>query len=93
MVEVGQALSPEFKKYGYKIPDKEMSYCAAKILSWCAKPLKRFLGIWNKRRPISNKKSLTKLGIKSYKPLKDTCIEMAWALIKQGIVEDKTKGK
>ena len=91
LIEIGKALSAEFKKHGYKVADKEMSYCLAKMLSCCVKDVSRFTSIWNKRRPIRNNKSISKFGMKSYKPLKDTCTEMGWSLIKLGIIEDKTK--
>ena len=91
LVEIGKALSVEFKKHGYKVADKEMGYCLAKMLSVCVKDMRKMTSIWDKRRPIRNEKSLNKLGLKGYKPLKESSIEMGWALIKLGIVQDKTK--
>ena len=92
-VEIGQALSSEFKKYGYKVADKEMGYCLAKMLSCCVKDLRTFVAIWDKRRPIKNDKSLNKLKMKGYKSFNSTIIGMGWSLINFKTVEDKTKDK
>ena len=70
-----------------------MGYCLAKMLSCCVKELAFFVSIWDKRRPINNEKSIKMLGLKSYKSFDETCVETAWALIKLGLIEDKTKGK
>ena len=93
LLDIGKALSAEFKKYGYKVADKELPYCLAKILSCCVKELRSFVARWDKRCPINNKKSLSKLGMKSYKPMDKTVVEMVWVMIKFGIIEDKTKAK
>ena len=73
--------------------DKESSYWLAKLLPSRRKYLKKFFPIWNKRRPVSNDKSFIKLGMKRYKTLKDSVLEMAWALVEFGIAENKTKMK
>ena len=93
MLDIGQTLAAEFKKYGYKVPDKELSYCLAKLFSCCSKEIRAFLKIWNKKCPINNQKSIKKLGMKKYKDFKTSIIEMGYALIKFGNVPDKTHQK
>ena len=70
-----------------------MGYCLAKMLSCWVKDLRSFVDIWDKKCPISNEKSLKKLGIKKYKTMDKSLVEMGYALIKLGNIVDKTKGK
>lgn len=63
------------------------------MLSCCAKDLRSFVAVWNKKCPISNKKSIKMLGLKGYKPLEKSLVEMGYALIKLGNIPDKTKEK
>lgn len=93
LVDIGIAFGKEFKKYGYRSSEKELSYCMAKILSCCVSDIRGYLGIWGKRRHIRNDKSLKKLGLKKYKSLDNSTKEMGWAMIKLGMVPDKTNSK
>lgn len=93
LVDLGQAFAAEFKQYGYKCTEKELSYCLAKILSCCVSDVRTFVKIWDRRRHINNEKSIKKLGLTKYKPMKDSVKEMGWSLIELGMVPDKTKGK
>lgn len=63
------------------------------MFSCCSKDLRSFVSIWNKKCPISNEKSIKKLGIKKYKTMDKSLVEMGYALIKLGNVPDMTKGK
>ena len=58
------------------------------MFSCCSKDFKSLVSIWNKKCPISNEKSIKKLGIKKYKKIDKSLVEMGYALIKLGNVPD-----
>lgn len=93
MIEVAKCLSAEFKKKNYKVTDSELPTCMAKFLACCCcvSMIKKFLKIWNRRCHVKNDKSLGTLGLKSYKPMKDSVISMGNSLIEHGMIPDKTK--
>eukprot|EP01022_Parablepharisma_sp_SALTPOND_P007550 TRINITY_DN1313_c0_g1_i1.p1 TRINITY_DN1313_c0_g1~~TRINITY_DN1313_c0_g1_i1.p1 ORF type:complete len:355 (+),score=46.74 TRINITY_DN1313_c0_g1_i1:264-1328(+) len=79
--EIAEILRNEFGKYGYKISDEVMAECPEEQKGTLAG------AAWGKRFKASNEKAKKELGIK-FIGAKEAVLEMAYSLIKMGVVPD-----
>lgn len=87
--EIITVLKQEFGKYGYQIQDKHVT--AEEVIASGYQVAQRQLGMIGKDIKLTNEKSVQELNVK-YRPCEETVVDMAYSLIKQGLVVDKTKG-
>jgi dihydroflavonol-4-reductase len=83
-------LRGEFGKYGYKIPKMKLAKWMLKMASCCDKQIKAILPMIDNHMNVDCSYTNKELEIK-YRPLKESCIDMVWSLIKLGAIPDKTK--
>ena len=90
MAEIPQILKQEFGKFGYKIPTRTFGKFLLSIASIFDGNAKAILPILGKEMKFKNEKSIKELNIE-YMDVNKTILDMAWSLIKFGIVQDKIK--
>lgn len=90
VLDLGKALSSEFRKYGYKCTNKPMGRCIAKSIAVFSSDMKFFIKYWGIKKTINNEKSIKFLKMKEYKPMHESIVEMGWSMIELGIVPNKT---
>lgn len=93
IVDIGIALSKEFRKFGYKCATTEMKHWVAKLVGFFIKDLKYFLRFWGKCNYMKNQKAKEVLGLGEFKGLDEIAKEMGWSFIELGMVQDRTQGK
>eukprot|EP01015_Nassula_variabilis_P027518 TRINITY_DN5653_c0_g1_i6.p2 TRINITY_DN5653_c0_g1~~TRINITY_DN5653_c0_g1_i6.p2 ORF type:complete len:203 (-),score=13.38 TRINITY_DN5653_c0_g1_i6:178-786(-) len=81
-------LSEEFEKQGYRFNKKLIAYCGVKFVSIFKSEYKQILPYWGKHFRVNNKKSIEELGI-TYKPTKESIIEMAYDLLEKQYIRKK----
>ena len=86
--DVSKILVTEFSKYGYKVTTRKLWYIAFKVASICDDQATNILPMWNKEGTFHNDKIIKELGIE-FKTPEEAIIQMAYSLIKSGIVPDK----
>ena len=90
--EFAETMNEKYKKFGYNVKCGEIKFWMLKVASWIDDTAKSILPQWDKEQVLSGKKSIQALGM-SYRPIRDTIIEMCDNFIDMGIVKDKRKKK
>jgi nucleoside-diphosphate-sugar epimerase len=86
--KLASILKDEFEQYGYKINTNKVN---AQQVKDSGNPVaQRTLGMIGKAMKVNNERGVKELGLK-YINVEDTVKDMAYSLIKAGVVEDKIK--
>jgi len=88
--EIVNILKSEFDRYGYEFPTKKVTL--QEIKESGNQVAQRALLIMGKTMKFNNQRSIKELGMK-YHTIEETIKDMGYSLIKNGLVEDKTKGR
>ena len=91
--EMADILREEFTQYGYKVTQRNIPYCGAKFMSFFSNQAKSLLPRLNQFSRYRNDNIKADLGLE-FTPLKEAILELAYSLIKFGLIPDKiNKGK
>lgn len=86
--EIIALVEGEFKQYGYKFPGFTVGSVMLRIASWFDSEVKSILPMVGRNIVFDNGPSVRELGIK-YIDAKKTLIEMAYRMIRMGVVPNK----
>ena len=85
---MGQTLSENLSKYGYRIPTGDAPFCLIRLASLFRGDAKMMVKYWGQKMACNNQRSKDVLGIE-YRPIEESMVEMAETMMDMGTIEDK----